>query len=168
MLIKISDYSDGIHDLALEKKAEELELEEPFFGKVKVDGRMDKASHQIYLDCEVLSEAKFICDRCAEEYIEHLANNFQLIYLISRSEEENEDENVYFINPETTKINISGDVIEFVKLSVPMKKLCRDDCKGLCPKCGTNLNHGTCDCENEYENPVWEKLKEIKKDSNKS
>ena len=47
-----------------------------------------------------------------------------------------------------------GDLIrEQFYLALPMKPLCRDDCKGLCPHCGTNLNTSTCQCRTEWEDP---------------
>jgi len=47
-------------------------------------------------------------------------------------------------------------------LALPMKPLCRDDCRGLCPQCGTNLNAGTCDCSPVWEDPRLAALKAIK------
>jgi uncharacterized protein len=50
---------------------------------------------------------------------------------------------------------------EQMQLAVPMKPLCRDDCKGLCGTCGQNLNEGLCDCEPEID-PRWAALQELK------
>jgi uncharacterized protein len=47
-------------------------------------------------------------------------------------------------------------------LALPMKPLCRADCKGLCPMCGTNLNRGTCDCKREWKDPRLSALKELR------
>ena len=46
-------------------------------------------------------------------------------------------------------------------LALPMKPLCREDCKGLCPQCGTNLNTGTCECRPEWEDPRLAALKAL-------
>jgi len=46
---------------------------------------------------------------------------------------------------------------------LPMKPLCRDDCKGLCPQCGTNWNNGTCTCTTEWEDPRLAALKGLVK-----
>jgi uncharacterized protein len=46
-----------------------------------------------------------------------------------------------------------------------MKPLCREDCQGLCPVCGTNLNNGTCTCKREWEDPRLAALKKLKTDS---
>jgi uncharacterized protein len=51
---------------------------------------------------------------------------------------------------------------EQVLLSVPLKAVCRDDCRGLCAICGKNLNEGECSCADKIEDPRWEALKEIR------
>ena len=48
---------------------------------------------------------------------------------------------------ENDEIDLGQLMQEQFYLALPMKPLCRDDCKGLCPECGTNLNRGTCDCK---------------------
>ena len=50
-------------------------------------------------------------------------------------------------------------------LSLPMKPLCKDDCKGLCANCGTNLNKATCDCNTQWEDPRLAALRDLKKES---
>lgn len=47
------------------------------------------------------------------------------------------------------EIELGAWFIELVQLSVPAQPLCRDDCRGLCPRCGADRNHETCDCEAE-------------------
>ena len=51
---------------------------------------------------------------------------------------------------------------EQVLLALPLRSICRDDCKGLCPQCGKNLNEVQCDCVDEVEDPRWSALKEIR------
>jgi len=46
-------------------------------------------------------------------------------------------------------------------LNLPVKKVCDDNCKGLCPRCGVNLNEKTCDCKDENINPQLEVLKKF-------
>ena len=67
-----------------------------------------------------------------------------------------------YLHPETDKIDLAKDIRDYAILAVPMKKLCSEDCKGLCPKCGKNLNDGTCDCHEEKMDPRWEPLQKLK------
>jgi uncharacterized protein len=51
---------------------------------------------------------------------------------------------------------------EQVLLALPLKVICREDCRGLCPHCGTNLNIGQCSCAEPAEDPRWAALKDIR------
>jgi len=51
---------------------------------------------------------------------------------------------------------------EQVLLAAPVKLICREDCKGLCPQCGVNLNLGTCNCQQRSGDPRWAALGELK------
>src|ERR671919_630513 len=60
------------------------------------------------------------------------------------------------------QIDLNELLREQFYLALPMKPLCRDECKGLCPQCGTNLNTGTCDCGPGWEDPRLAALKQLK------
>jgi len=63
----------------------------------------------------------------------------------------------------SNEIDIDAILLEQLTLDMPMKSVCRIDCKGLCPKCGTNLNEGKCSCPSaEQIDKRFAKLKEIK------
>jgi uncharacterized protein len=79
---------------------------------------------------------------------------------------ENEKIDVVYLHPETDKINIGEDVRDYALLALPMKKLCSEDCKGLCPKCGKNLNDGSCNCKDEKIDSRWEPLQKLKLKNN--
>ncbi len=53
---------------------------------------------------------------------------------------------------------------EQVLLAVPLKAVCREECKGICPQCGRNRNQESCQCAPELPDPRWDALKELKKD----
>jgi uncharacterized protein len=60
---------------------------------------------------------------------------------------------------EGEEMDLSAMVNDQVLLSLPIKRLCREDCRGMCPHCGSNLNLGNCDCREEQVDPRLEKLK---------
>ncbi len=163
MFIKHTDYSEGVYEVFLKEEVGRLRIEEPFFGNVDVRCRMDKAHHQIVLDCFVNTQAKLQCDRCGVQYDAALKNNFKLIFLFEVNENDEEVDDVFYLAPDDDKLEISRSVREYVILSIPLKKLCSEDCKGLCPSCGVNMNVTECNCSNDTINPIWEKLKELKK-----
>lgn len=162
MIIKYTNFSDGIHQIRFNEPAEKLGLDDSFFGNVIVDCKMDKSAHQIVIDFDVDVKTHLICDRCNSEYDAELTNHFQLSYLFIKDAVRLEEFNVKYLSPDEDKINIDDDVYEYIELAIPMKKLCREDCKGLCPRCGTNLNERQCNCHLEINNDIWEPLKKLK------
>jgi len=164
MIIKFTDYNEGVHHLDFDESASNLKLPEEFSDNVKVSCKMDKSVHQIVLDCELTTSAKLRCDRCNEDFVKEIQNDFRLVYLFSSTEFNNDESeiNLQYLSPETTKIDISEEVNEYCLLAVPLKLLCKEDCKGLCVSCGINLNLDNCTCKKEVTNPIWEKLNKLK------
>ena len=58
-------------------------------------------------------------------------------------------------------LDLAEAIRQYVLLVIPMKPLCREDCAGLCPHCGHNLNHGACDCPHQDADPRWSELSKL-------
>jgi uncharacterized protein len=105
---------------------------------------------------------ELLCARCVEPVPTPLEGNFDLIF---RPQAADADPGERAITPDETEIGYyeeSGlsleDVVrEQVLLSLPSRTLCKEDCKGLCPRCGQNLNLATCNC-NATSDPRWNAL----------
>jgi uncharacterized protein len=107
------------------------------------------------------------CDRCLEPYHRELNTSFRIFLALPRPETEEEDVelteedlDIEFIKGD--EINLDEIIHEQIHLTIPMKSLCRENCKGLCPKCGCNLNEGDCSCERDQGHPAFSKLKNLK------
>ena len=166
MKIKISNLAEGIHELQLSKSVKELNLDKPFKNNLKLDCTIDKSVHQIVVNCNLSADADFICDRCGENYSDELHHEFRLVYLFEKNIDDIESVNIKYVSGNIEELNLTQDAIDYAYLSVPMKKLCSDDCLGLCPDCGVNLNKQKCSCKIENINPVWEKLLNLKDNLN--
>jgi len=81
---------------------------------------------------------------------------------VGEGEKEVEEEDLSTAFYDDQKIDLAQLMREQFYLALPMKPLCGDGCRGLCPVCGTNLNRGTCDCNREWEDPRLAVLKNIK------
>ena len=109
---------------------------------------------------------KLICDRCLSLYSHELQSEFRL-FLSSPPQDPDqneielceEDMAVRFISGD--EIDIDDIVREQIYLSLPMKFLCCEECHGLCPVCGTNLNKEKCGCLEESGHLAFLKLKEL-------
>jgi len=114
----------------------------------------------------VRSALELSCGRCLEPFRWDVDEPFELTYEPRRAAVESEreigDEDFSAAFYENDAIDLDKLVKERFEMSLPMKPLCREDCKGLCPACGTNLNTGACDCRREWEDPRFAALKKFK------
>ena len=90
-----------------------------------------------------------ICDRCAAEFTRDIDFPIDVVLVTELASEENEDEWVFPL------VGDSADLDDIVRtvfvLNLDSKLLCKEDCKGLCPRCGKNLNDGKCTCGKELD-----------------
>jgi len=162
MIIKISNLSEGEHNFVFENKIDVLELNDPFYGNYKSDVMLQKLHDQLIVSVTSKFKVKFECDRCGTEFKSTLRSDYKMIYLMNEAPEETDSINVNYLSRDADKIDIKSDVREFALLSIPMKKLCKDDCKGLCFKCGKDLNKEQCTCNNDEIDPRWKPLMNLK------
>jgi len=158
--INISNLSQGTHEYDLSKSAAEIGLDERFDGEVSARVVVEKSSRQLLLRGDISANALFHCDRCLEEFRTQMKSALQTLY-VWNSDERSEAEDVRILAPDENMIDISSDVRDIILLSVPLKLLCKENCAGLCPRCGKNLNHtsdGRCDCSLDDIDPRWNKL----------
>jgi len=165
MRFSIANLSDGHHDYSLMSDPEAIGLAENFDTTVQVHLTLEKAGRQYFLKARINTKARFQCDRCLEELTRELENSYRMFYVLSDAESlKHKAEEVTVIAPDTTSIDISEDVRQYLLLAVPLKVICRDKCRGLCPQCGENLNHGQCSCSRDVTDPRWDTLKKLLKD----
>jgi uncharacterized protein len=98
------------------------------------------------------------CSRCLDDYRWPVETPFDLLYLpqaenVGDGEVEVEDEDLNTAYYQDDEIDLGHLIREQLYLAVPMKPLCREDCRGLCPECGTNWNKATCRCRHEWADP---------------
>jgi uncharacterized protein len=115
----------------------------------------------------VRTELELPCSRCLEPFRFPVDGEFDLRYLPQPEASPDEEREVAEEDLETSfyrneEIDLNELLREQFYLALPMKPLCRDECKGLCPQCGTNLNAGTCDCGPAWEDPRLAALKQLK------
>ena len=98
------------------------------------------------------------CDRCAAEFDRDVEFPIQVVLVDELANEENEDEWVFHLEGDSADLD---DIIRTVfVLNMDSKILCRPDCKGLCFRCGKNLNEGPCNCQKELD-PRFAALKQL-------
>ena len=86
-----------------------------------------------------------ICDRCANPFDREIHFPIDVILVTELASEENEDEWVFPLEGDSADLD---DIVRTVfVLNLDSKLLCKEDCKGLCHRCGKNLNEGPCNCQ---------------------
>jgi uncharacterized protein len=110
------------------------------------------------------------CSRCLEPMREPVDAAFDLRYQphatnTGEGEREIEEDDLTTAFYENDEIDLEQLMREQFYLALPMKPLCSDTCRGLCPMCGTNLNRGTCDCKRDWQDPRLAALKELKRNN---
>ena len=104
------------------------------------------------------------CSRCLEPYRVPVDAAFDLRYQphstnTGEGEREIEEDDLSTAFYENDQIDLGQLMREQIYLALPMKPLCADECRGLCPVCGTNLSKGACSCTHEWEDPRLAVLK---------
>ena len=164
MKIQIGGLSEGVHQYHFAALASEIGLEDAFLRDVKVDATLEKTGTQFYLRADIQTLGIFECDRCVGQFDRTLTSSYQMYYVWNGAETSSLDPTeVQVISPGLNIINIAEDVRQTILLSVPLKVLCREECKGLCPHCGKNLNEGACGCRETGADPRWDKLRSLQK-----
>jgi uncharacterized protein len=115
----------------------------------------------------VRTELELLCSRCLEPFRLPVDQPFDLRYHPQSEASTEAETEVGEGDLETSfyqneQIDLNELLREQFFLVLPMKPLCREDCQGLCPQCGTNLNTGTCDCAPVWEDPRLAALKQFK------
>ncbi len=133
-----------------------------FCEPLKVVGRVYNNGQSLTLEADVTGQMLTDCARCLDELRTDVT--FSVNELLSQREEgeEQSDDIILFDGYE---IELDDIIADHFLMNISGRYLCRDDCKGLCPNCGTNLNHGECDCDTEYIDPRWQALADILKNS---
>ena len=99
-----------------------------------------------------------VCDRCAGEFTREVEIPLDVVLVEELSNEENEDEWVFPLEADAADME---DIVRTVfVLNMDSKLLCKPDCKGLCCRCGKNLNEGPCTCQKEPD-PRFAALRQL-------
>jgi uncharacterized protein len=133
---------------------------------VRVTGRLSTAGpDRYYFSGRFEGSVAGECRRCLTELRADVSEDVHLIFAEEGDETVDEDPDVYALDPRQTSLDLRPALREHWLLAVPTYAECREDCKGLCPTCGTDLNAGDCDCAPVVADSRWEALRSLRTDS---
>ncbi|PKM82596.1 MAG: hypothetical protein CVU89_03605 [Firmicutes bacterium HGW-Firmicutes-14] len=163
--IRKSPWQKFHYDFKEEIKPLDMESDEICFkGLVEVSVDITNTGRILLFKGSIKGDPELLCSRCLEKYTFHLETDFEEKFChvseVSQAAEEGgdpEDLQVF----ENNRIRLDDLIWETINLGIPMKSVCREECKGLCGLCGTNLNLKECQCKTENIDPRLEGLKKF-------
>lgn len=130
-------------------------------GLFKVHLVLDKFGRNYRIDIDLSTKAQYVCDRCLSEYSFIFKEKQRLIIQLGGKVNQDDEEDIIFLPENTTEIDITPYLNEMVLLNHPLKMLCHEECRGICPRCGADLNTGACTCAEQPIDPRWDALRKL-------
>ena len=131
-----------------------------FLTPVSVTGEFVNIGGSIELEAAASCIMEYSCDRCCETFKSDFSCSFKEIFKKEDSRVE-DAQNPDAVVLKGTEIEIDEIVLANVLVNLPTKRLCHEDCKGLCPNCGNNLNQSSCNCDTRPADPRFDILDKL-------
>lgn len=150
-LSKIIDCPGGIvpFEMTLDLREETFGGSRPVTEPVRCTGQVRNTAGVLVLTGTLETRLNGTCDRCASEFSREVQFPVEAVLVRELADEDNADEWTFLLDGDNADLD---DIMTtaFV-LSMDTKLLCSEDCKGLCAKCGKNLNEGPCQCKPDVD-----------------
>ena len=130
----------------------------PFSAPIRISGTVSNTSGIVRLSYQASTQLKMPCDRCAAETEQEFSRAFEHVLVTSLNGEATGE---FLVVEAGYRLNMDELAITDMLLAFPSKFLCKEDCKGICPGCGANLNTEECRCGTKPVDPRLEILKNL-------
>jgi uncharacterized protein len=158
---------------SIEVSAQEVEgLDLLAMGPVDFRGTVTFSDPDFVLHGGLGYEQTVSCNRCLKPVVLAASAELDLVLVEKARRREaagSDADGTELLESDLGVVEVQGDsfetrplVLEQIALGVPMKPLCREDCRGLCPVCGIDRNEASCDCETRAKDPRWAGLAALK------
>lgn len=117
----------------------------------------------VHVTGELEATVVLACRRCLKDVPRDLEVELDLLF-DPAVEKEGEEEQVYRLEAEADTLDLAPALREQLLLDVPPFPLCREECRGLCPKCGIDRNEDSCDCTLREPDPRWDALRDLREE----
>ena len=130
----------------------------PVTEPVLAEGTVRNTAGVLMMTGDITTTIHGTCDRCANDFDRAIHFPIEVVLVTEMANEENEDEWVFPLEGDSADLD---DIVRTVfVLNLDSKLLCKEDCKGMCHRCGHNLNDGPCNCQKELD-PRFAALKQL-------
>lgn len=136
-------------------------------GPVRWRGEVRRLDSGFLLRADLTYDQTLACQRCLASTTQPVEEEIEILLVrhepgAEEEERELEEEDLGVMVVDGDEVDLRPLLLEQMQLAVPMRPLCREECAGLCPKCGADLNQGDCGCETQTTDPRWAGLAEIR------
>lgn len=129
---------------------------------IRATGRLSKAGNgRYYWSGQIAGEVAGSCRRCLTDIAAPVHEEVHFIF-VEADEAEEDDPDVFELSPGAREVDLRPAIREQWLLSAPSFAVCRADCKGLCPRCGADLNEGPCTCGESEPDSRWAALRQTR------
>lgn len=130
--------------------------------RFSVNGTVTRMGDKLLLHAAVAGTVRLECSRCIELFDMQIETGLDIMFHRGELPQgSDEGDLVMLTEADEGGYDILPRVREAVILELPMRFLCSEECKGLCPQCGANLNNGPCDCVKTEGDQRWAPLKKL-------
>jgi len=144
----------------------DLDGEGEVAGDARFDGESYRDDERVHVRGMITAEVALQCTRCLEPVGRAVEVSFDDVFVDSSDESRSSDTELTVADMDEAlviggRVDLADVVREQILLALPEQTFCREDCRGLCPKCGGNRNLIDCSCEREEIDPRWAALKNL-------
>jgi uncharacterized protein len=130
-------------------------------GPLEVDLAANDVGEGVLVRGTLRGAVRLDCRRCLQPVEHPVDEHVDLLFAPPAEGEDDADDGEVYPLPRGDELDLTDAVREHVVLAAPEFALCREECRGLCPTCGTDLNQGACDCVPEAAPTAWDALKNV-------
>ncbi|UCD57328.1 MAG: DUF177 domain-containing protein [Candidatus Hydrogenedentota bacterium] len=169
MKVHVDEVPEGGQHIEGSIQPSDVKLELPGYSLTQpltFAARARKTGDDVYMEGNLRGVVNSQCSRCLTSFNLPLDMDVNVIY-VPEKERLGKEGNV--LEPDSNLSFYEGDAIDLLRevkdlihVNLPIKPICRPDCRGLCPRCGADLNVAPCECEQQTEGSLFEKLRELK------
>jgi uncharacterized protein len=143
---------------------EEIREGASFSAGMKVEADVQIVGDDFWVDLDVSAEGEFVCDRCGRSFRQGVSGRVHTLF--SAKPGFQTDDEVRQLQASDRILEIGRDALDALILALPVKVVCAETCKGLCPSCGADLNVEMCSCRPDAPDSPWDALRNIRFDMN--
>jgi uncharacterized protein len=132
-----------------------------FASPLAVSGEATQRGDDIVVRMRLIGEAMADCRRCLAPVPLPIDEEVEVVYRPGLTEVEAQAAEVYALPEQAREIDLAAAVLEHAVLAVPQYVTCEEECRGLCPRCGAELNRKECGCHEEVVDPRWAALRRL-------